>query len=263
MDHGFVVNSHRSLVYGDHLFINPESLVMLAVHCHTQLPGFSLEVALQLPSQLSVVLGPSGAGKSLLLQTLAGWIRPDKGVIRFGEECWFDQTNNINLSVRDRQVGFVFQHDALFPHMSALENIVYGHRAPTSRDAREKATTFAQRYQLTEVLSLFPRQLSGGQRQRVALARTLMSEPRLLLLDEPLSALDFMTRRHIRDQLIEIQRQLLLPMVFVTHDIHEAVFMADYLVLMNEGQVIQAGEKEQVLTHPANNWVKEWLAEVR
>ncbi|MCC6068092.1 ATP-binding cassette domain-containing protein [Ferrovum sp. PN-J185] len=236
---------------------------MLTMHCHTQLPGFTLQVALELPAQLSVIVGPSGAGKSLLLQTLAGWVKPDRGSIYFGEESWFDQTKNIHLSVRDRRVGFVFQHDALFPHMSALENIVYGHRAPKSGEAREKALVFAQRYQLTEVLSLFPRQLSGGQRQRVALARTLMSDPRLLLLDEPLSALDFMTRRHIRDQLIDIQRQLLLPMVFVTHDMHEALLMADYLVLMNEGQVIQAGEKHQVLTHPANDWVKQWLAEAR
>ncbi|MBU6468686.1 MAG: ATP-binding cassette domain-containing protein [Betaproteobacteria bacterium] len=235
----------------------------LMLACHKQLSDFTLSVKLQLPSQLTVILGPSGAGKSVLLKILAGWLKPDKGELYFNDTAWFDSALDLHLAVRQRQVGFVFQHDALFPHMSAMENIVYGHQQPTSAQAIERALGFAQRYQLTEVLSLLPKQLSGGQRQRVALARSLMSTPQLLLLDEPFSALDFMTRRHMRHELINLQRQLDLPMVFVTHDIHEAFFIADYLVLMNQGQVVQAGVKEEVLASPSNDWVKQWVEEVR
>ncbi|OYV79480.1 MAG: hypothetical protein B7Z60_05695 [Ferrovum sp. 37-45-19] len=238
-------------------------VMTLDIECHKQLPGFTLALKLSLPNQLTVILGPSGAGKSLLLQSLAGWLKPDTGQIYFNGTCWFDEAQGIHVPIQKRRVGFVFQHHALFPHMSALENILYGHGEPRSRKAYEQAMTVAQRYQLQEILPLSPSQLSGGQRQRVALARTLMSEPHLLLLDEPLSALDFMTRRHIRQQLIAVQRQCHLPMIFVTHDIHEAFFMADYLVLMDEGQVIQAGLKEEILSHPVNEWVQQWVAEVR
>ena len=201
---------------------------------------------------LTVLFGPSGAGKSTTLRCLAGLERPDRGIIRFGDEIWFDAERNIFLPPQQRKIGYLFQDYALFPHLTVEQNIAYGLRklsAPLRRQRIEEITG------LLEIGGLdhrFPRQLSGGQQQRVALARTLACRPRLLLLDEPLSALDAPTRQQLRRQLRHWLVELQISTLLVTHDRLEALAFGDHLALFHAGRVCQSGPVQKVFSAPAD-----------
>lgn len=194
------------------------------------------------------LLGPSGCGKSTLLRCLAGLTEVDSG------EILLDNHNIVNVPVQQRGVGMVFQSYALFPNMTVEKNVAFGlkmQKLPAT-DIRRRVAEVLALVELHEFAGRYPHQLSGGQCQRVALARSLVTRPKLLLLDEPLSALDARIRRHLRDQIRLIQQELNLTTIFVTHDQEEALTLSDRIVLMNKGQIVQNGAAEDLYTQPAD-----------
>ena len=194
---------------------------------------------------VTVLFGPSGAGKTTLLRMLAGLERPDSGKILFRGQTWFDSDRSILLPPQQRHAGFLFQEYALFPHLSVLENVAYA-------ASRARAGELLERFGLAELADRKPRDISGGQQQRVALARALAAEPALLLLDEPLSALDAATRLRTRHELRRLLLGSGIPSVVVTHDRAEAIALGDWLAVMVDGQVRQTGPVQEVFRHPAD-----------
>ncbi|MBY7786664.1 ABC transporter ATP-binding protein [Vibrio fluvialis] len=197
------------------------------------------------------LLGPSGCGKSTLLRSLAGLNPVDSGSIFVGGE------EITHAAPQKRGIGMVFQSYALFPNMTVAGNIGFG----LKMQGLDKATMAREVAQVIELVALqgkeecYPHQLSGGQRQRVALARALVVKPRILLLDEPLSALDAKIRKHLRQQIRDIQKELNLTTIFVTHDQEEAMTMSDRIFLMHQGKIVQQGSPESIYTQPANEFV--------
>ena len=209
----------------------------------------ALEVPLA-PAQVTVLFGPSGSGKSTVLRCLAGLERPDEGFIRFGAETWFDATARRVVRPQRRGVGVLFQDYALFPHLDVAQNIAFGlaHLEPQSRRARlDEVVAWLG---LGELLPRRPGELSGGQRQRVALARALAPRPRLLLLDEPLSALDAPSREALRGELRGLLLRAGVPAVVVTHDRVEALALGDQLAVLAEGAIRQVGPVAEVFHAP-------------
>lgn len=197
------------------------------------------------------LLGPSGCGKSTLLRSLAGLNPVDQG------EIWVNGENITHLSPQERGIGMVFQSYALFPNMTVEGNIAFGLKMKKVASG-EVAKLVGQVIELVDLKGKekqYPHQLSGGQRQRVALARALVVKPRILLLDEPLSALDAKIRKHLRQQIRDIQKEMNLTTIFVTHDQEEAMIMSDRIFLMNQGEIVQAGSPEAIYTQPANEFV--------
>lgn len=218
------------------------------------------DVSLDIESgELLALLGPSGSGKTTILRMVAGLEYSDGGRIFFGEE---DATN---IPVRDRGVGFVFQHYALFPHMTIHENIAFGMKV--SKVKRDKVAIDARVNELLHLVKLdglgdrFPAQISGGQRQRVALARALSVDPKVLLLDEPFGALDANVRRDLRRWLREIHNSLGITTIFVTHDQEEALDLADRVVILNQGEIVQQGTPKEVCRQPNSCFVMRFLGD--
>jgi sulfate/thiosulfate transport system ATP-binding protein len=218
------------------------------------------DVSLDIESgELLALLGPSGSGKTTILRMVAGLEYTDGGQIYFGDE---DATN---IPVRDRGVGFVFQHYALFPHMTLHENIAFGMKV--SKVKRDKAAIDKRVDELLALVKLdglgerFPAQISGGQRQRVALARALSVDPKVLLLDEPFGALDANVRRDLRRWLREIHTELGITTIFVTHDQEEALDLADRVVILNQGQIVQQGTPKDVCRQPNSAFVMRFLGD--
>ncbi|WP_313196311.1 sulfate/molybdate ABC transporter ATP-binding protein [Shinella zoogloeoides] len=218
--------------------------------------GVSLDIE---SGELVALLGPSGSGKTTILRMVAGLEYADAGAIYFGEE------NATDIPVRERGVGFVFQHYALFPHMTVGENIAFGmkvsrvKRTPQAIEARVKE--LLDLVQLGGLKDRFPGQISGGQRQRVALARALAVDPRVLLLDEPFGALDANVRRDLRRWLRKIHDELGITTLFVTHDQEEALDLADRVVILNKGRIVQEGTPEAVCRNPADAFVMNFLGD--
>jgi len=216
-------------------------------------PTVRARAALPFPDGLVTVLfGPSGAGKTTVLRALAGVDRPDAGSIRFGDERWFDAPAGVFLPPQQRRIGLLFQDYALFPHLTVASNIAYGLHRLGRRQQKERVRTAAERLRITELLGRRPDQLSGGERQRVALARALAPEPRLLLLDEPLSALDGPTREKLRGELRRTLEGSGVPAIIVTHERTEALALGDRMVVMIDGQVRQTGGVEEVFGAPTD-----------
>jgi putative spermidine/putrescine transport system ATP-binding protein len=194
------------------------------------------------------LLGPSGCGKSTLLRCIAGLTAVDNGRILL------DGQDLVPQSPQKRGIGMVFQSYALFPNMSVEQNVAFGLRMQKikGQDSRPRVLEALRMVELQDFASRYPHQLSGGQCQRVALARSLVTRPRLLLLDEPLSALDARIRKHLREQIRQIQRELGLTTIFVTHDQEEALTMSDRIFLMNQGRIVQSGDAESLYTAPVD-----------
>ncbi|MCF7528882.1 sulfate/molybdate ABC transporter ATP-binding protein [Neisseria lisongii] len=207
-----------------------------------KLGAFGLNVRLQSDAARLAVVGRSGSGKSLLLQLLAGLLQPDGGHIRFNGETWFDAQTDV--AARRRRVGLLFQNYALFPHLTVAQNIDFGcvqsWRNPAKRPS-EKAQHWLSLLQLEAVAHLYPHQISGGQQQRTALARTLIVEPQLLLLDEPFSALDADLRQAMRAEVLQIQQRSGVPMMVVTHDAEDAAVLAEEVWQMENGVLHKTG----------------------
>ena len=218
--------------------------------------GVSLDIE---SGELVALLGPSGSGKTTILRMVAGLEYADGGAIYFGEE------NATDIPVRERGVGFVFQHYALFPHMTVGENIAFGMKVSkvkrTLREIAARVTELLDLVQLGGLKDRFPGQISGGQRQRVALARALAVDPRVLLLDEPFGALDANVRRDLRRWLRKIHDELGITTLFVTHDQEEALDLADRVVILNKGKIVQEGTPEAVCRNPADAFVMNFLGD--
>jgi molybdate transport system ATP-binding protein len=220
----------------------------LEIRAQVRRGDFHLHVEVDLPQQgITAVLGPSGSGKTTLLRILAGLERMDTGTIRDADTLWADAGRRYHLAPQQRHIGMVFQDYALFAHMNVAQNIAYG-LAPAQRAA--KLTHCLQRLQLTELAERYPAQLSGGQRQRVALARALITEPSLLLLDEPFSAVDANLRQTLRRQLKASVAQAGCPVLLVTHYLEDVYYLADYIGVMVNGSMLQFGAKQDVLEQP-------------
>ena len=216
---------------------------------------FSLEIA---EGELVTFLGPSGCGKTTTLRMIAGFITPTAGRILIGD------TDVTRLPVHKRDTGMVFQRYALFPHMTVAENVAFGlemHKVPKAeRDAKIRRVLDMVR--MTELRDRYPRQLSGGQQQRVAIARALAIEPKVFLLDEPLSNLDAKLRLEVREEIRSLQQRLGLTTVFVTHDQEEALAIADRMAIMHDGIVQQVGAPDTLYEHPANLFVADFLGKM-
>ena len=198
--------------------------------------------------ELVTLLGPSGCGKSTLLRALAGLTPVDGGQVRVaGEDITWQEPQK-------RGIGMVFQSYALFPNMSVAQNVAFGLRMQKvdKAESAQRVDDALRMVELHDFANRYPHQLSGGQCQRVALARSLVTRPRLLLLDEPLSALDARIRKHLREQIRSIQQELGLTTIFVTHDQEEALVMSDRIVLMNAGKIVQSGDAETLYTAPVD-----------
>jgi molybdate transport system ATP-binding protein len=192
-----------------------------------------------------VLFGPSGAGKTTVLRLIAGLDTPGAGSIRCGDEVWYDGASGMNVAPQNRRVGYLSQDYAIFPHLTARGNVAYGARGAAVHD-------LLARFDLSDIADRYPRQLSGGQLQRVALARALAAEPRLLLLDEPLSALDAPTRLRMRADLRQLLAAVQMPAIVVTHDRIEALALGDSIAIMIDGKLRQAGAVESVFDCPAD-----------
>ncbi|WP_027284596.1 ABC transporter ATP-binding protein [Rubritepida flocculans] len=222
----------------------------VALAARTPIPlDLSFRVA---PGELLALVGPSGAGKSTALRCVAGLHRAERGRVRCAGECWFDSEGGRNLPPHRRAAGLVFQDYALFPHMTAAQNLMaaMGHLPPGARAGR--ARELLARVHLAGLEDRRPAELSGGQQQRVAVARALARDPAVLLLDEPFSAVDRATRRRLQSELAGLRRSLSIPILLVTHDLDEALALADRMVLLHRGRALQEAPPFEMLARPAS-----------
>lgn len=210
--------------------------------------GFYLDVDLELPPQgITVLFGPSGSGKTSLLRCVAGLERPVNGLIRFGQHLWQDDSRNIFVPTWQRDLGYVFQEPSLFDHLDVQKNVAYGLDRSKKPGALEALSGAIALLGIGHLMHRHPANLSGGERQRVAIARALATQPRLLLLDEPLAALDLARRHEILPWLEKMRDELSVPMLYITHSADEVARLADYLVVLDQGAVKAYGAAQDVL----------------
>jgi molybdate transport system ATP-binding protein len=223
----------------------------LAARFDVVYPDFSLHVEVDVPvAGVTAVFGPSGSGKTTLLRCLAGLERSPSGVMRVGDEIWQDESAGVFVPIARRSIGYVFQEPRLFPHLSVRSNLRYG---------LERTPTAAQRLTLERVVDILgighllerrPRTLSGGEKQRVSIGRALLTSPRLLLLDEPLAALDPPRKREVLAFITRIRRELDVPIVYVSHAVSEIVQLADRVALLKHGRLVRMGTVNEVFSSP-------------
>ena len=218
----------------------------LSIRFALPLRHYRLELALEVDGVVALV-GPSGAGKSSILNVIAGLARAPSGRVSLGEDVWQDSDRGVFLAPDRRRVGFVFQEYALFPHMSVRQNVAYA--------GGQRVDELLERFEISRLASARPDQLSGGERQRVALARALARDPGVLLLDEPLAALDTHTKASVRRELAQLLLEFSLPTLIVTHDYDDAVTIADRVGVVVDGQLRQLGTPHELLTQPADAFV--------
>ena len=202
--------------------------------------------------ELLALVGPSGSGKSTILKTIAGLIRGPRGNVRVDGEVWLDTEAGVERPAYRRNVGFVFQSYALFPHMSVLQNVMAACDEPDAAVREAQARKWIDAVRMKGLEDARPARLSGGQQQRAALARALVREPKLLLLDEPFSAVDQITRERLYEELAELRRRLSIPVVFVTHSLSEAQMLADRMVVLHHGRTLQSGTPEEIFSRPCS-----------
>jgi len=217
---------------------------------HAALPGFVLDVSLEVPPGFTILFGPSGAGKSTLLDCIAGLLRPDAGRIAAGGVALYDEKAGVNLPPQKRRIAYVFQSLALFPHLSVEENVSYGLDAEEAGQRIERVREILEAFRIADHASRKPGEISGGEKQRVALARSLVTSPRALLLDEPLIGLDAELKNAIVDDLRAWNAARLIPIVYVTHSRDEVDALGERVIAMDHGRVVSEGTPQQVLDAP-------------
>jgi molybdate transport system ATP-binding protein len=236
---------------------------VLRVEAATRLGAFALDVALEVPAGTCLALaGPSGAGKTSVLRVVSGLVRPDRGVVRCGEEVWLDTARGIDVAPERRRCGYVFQEYALFAHLRAWQNVAYPLRGLDRAARRARAHELLERFGIGHLADRRPRGLSGGERQRVAVARALARSPAALLLDEPLSALDPRLRAHAGRELAAVLAETGVPALLVTHDFTEAALLGDRVGVIDGGRVIQEGTAAELAATPASAFVADFTGAV-
>jgi molybdate transport system ATP-binding protein len=206
-----------------------------------------VKLALELGRETVALVGPSGAGKTTVLRAIAGLVRPERGRIALGDSVWLDTARRVDRPAEARSVGYVFQDYALFPHLSVRRNVAFG--------GADRVEELLERFRIAELADAKPADISGGERQRVALARALARDPAVLLLDEPLSALDAHTRNAVRAELQELLREVKLPTLLVTHDFEDAAALGDRIGVMLGGRLLQLGTATELVREPADPFV--------
>jgi len=213
---------------------------------------FELDVDFQSAAATTVLFGPSGSGKTMTLDSIAGFVRPDQGRILLGDAILFDAAAQVHLPAERRNCGYVFQNYALFPHMTVRGNLEFAVGAKPRLERHRRVNETVERFHLAEVAGRKPHELSGGQKQRCSIARALIVEPRLLLLDEPGQGLDATLRAELYNELRAVRANFATPMLLVTHDLAECFELADRMVALHNGRVIQAGTPAEVVERPAS-----------
>jgi len=225
--------------------------------------GIELQVRFDVADGRCLALaGPSGSGKSTILRLVAGTVRPDHGRITYRDQVWVDTSSGVWLAPELRRCGFVFQDYALFPHLSAWRNVAYGARATPRRQRKAAALELLERFHLASRADAHPATLSGGERQRVAVARALAQRPAVLLLDEPLSALDPRMRAGAGRELSAILDSLEIPAMLVTHDFAEAALLGDEVGVLGDGKIVQRGTASELAAAPATAFVADFTGAV-
>jgi molybdate transport system ATP-binding protein len=236
---------------------------MLRIAAETRLGDFSLAVELAVaPGECLALAGPSGAGKSSVLRVIAGLHRPQRGSVACGEHVWLDTARGIDLPPDARRCGYVFQDYALFPHLTAWQNVAYGLTGLRRRERRPRALALLERFGVAERADDRPRTLSGGERQRVAVARALAVEPAALLLDEPLAALDARTRAASGRELAAVLHDAGVPALLVTHDFQEAALLGDRVGVMDGGRIVQLGTPGELAATPKSPFVADFTGAI-
>lgn len=224
--------------------------------------GATIRAALDRPTDqftVTILFGPSGCGKTTLLRCLAGLERPERGSIRYADETWLDASAGVFVPPQRRGIGFLFQDYALFPHMNVAANIAHGLHHSSRSERHRRVAEMLDMLQLAGMARRYPHQLSGGEQQRVALARAIVRKPRLLLLDEPLSALDAPTREQLRRELRRLLSAFAIPCFVVTHDRLEALALGDHLMVLDRGTVRQSGPLGEVFSRPVDAHVAQMV----
>ena len=222
---------------------------MLSVNITKAFGSFRLETQFEVEEgSITAIFGKSGAGKTSTINAIAGLSRPDVGIIQIGNTTLFDQNSNINLPIYRRQIGYVFQEDRLFPHMTVRKNLIYG--SPKTRDVANSLNLpdITGLLELAPLLERMPRTLSGGEKQRVAIGRALLSNPKLLLMDEPLASIDVQHRFEILPFIQRVREKTGITIIYVTHALEEVIFIADQIILLSEGQVTAQGTVEEIMS---------------
>ncbi len=222
---------------------------MLSVNITQAFGSFRLETQFEVEEgSITAIFGKSGAGKTSTINAIAGLTRPDVGVIQIGNTTLFDQNLRINLPIYKRQIGYVFQDDRLFPHMTVRNNLIYG--TPKNRDVANSLnlTDITGLLELAPLLERRPRTLSGGEKQRVAIGRALLSNPKLLLMDEPLASIDVQHRFEILPFIQRVREKTGITIIYVTHALEEVIFIADQIILLSEGRVTAQGTVEEIMS---------------
>ena len=214
--------------------------------------GFTLDVEFQAGAGVTVLFGPSGAGKTLTLDSIAGFIQPDEGRILLDNEILFDGAARVHLSPQDRNCGYVFQNYALFPHMTLRENLAFAAERKPRLERHRRVTEMIERFRLQDTAGRRPHELSGGQKQRCSIARALIAEPKLLLLDEPAQGLDAPLRAELYEILRQVRADFKIPVLLVTHDLDECFELGGEMLILRNGKIVQSGTPKQILDQPAN-----------
>lgn len=222
------------------------------------IPNLSLESH---SNEVLSILGPSGCGKTTLIRMVAGLEQPTSGKISIGDNVVYDSSKEVFVPPEKRQVGMVFQNYALWPHLTVLENVAFPLTCQkiSKNEIKVRCFEILSQVKLSGLENRKPSQLSGGQQQRVGLARALVSRPKILLLDEPLSNLDANLREEMCDQILQIKKSTPMTMLYVTHDQGEAFRLSDRIVILNRGQIEQVGTVSELRNNPANNFVRSFL----
>ncbi len=222
----------------------------LACDFHLQRTRFRLHACLQTDARITGVFGPSGSGKSTLLHLIAGLVQPDSGRLEVDGIVLFDHAKRINVPPHQRRIGIVFQDSQLFPHLTVRQNLCYGLHLLSDHQRRLQPAQIIELLELEDLLQQRPGQLSGGQKQRVALGRALLACPRLLLLDEPLAALDERLKQQILPFLQRVKDETAIPMLYVSHAINEILFLSQRLAVLDEGRIVDHGDFADIIRKP-------------
>jgi molybdate transport system ATP-binding protein len=231
---------------------------MIQAHISKRFPpqpdsaAFSLDLEFQAGAGVTALFGPSGAGKTLTLDSIAGFVYPDAGRILLNDQILFDAASRVSLRPQERHCGYVFQNYALFPHMTIRQNLVFAADRHPRLERHRRVNEMLDRFHLTDVSGRRPHEVSGGQKQRCSIARALIGSPQLLLLDEPARGLDAPLRAELYSLLRKIREEFAIPILLVTHDLEECFELAEEMLILREGRIVQSGRPHEILEQPAS-----------